>query len=342
MAISSEIEKLEKRWQATSGLVFAPLAEAYRKAGLQARALEILEQGLALHADYGPALIVRARCHLDTGDFSAAEEAFNQALIRDTLDPIALRGLADVCERTGRIPEAIERLRALVDVDPRNNEARAVLDRLMATPAEIPEVIAAAPAPEPVQEYLEPVGHQLASLDFDVVNLSAVESLPAIPEERTGPVEEEFVVQSFAVEPLEVPEILDAPGPLLWTPAPVEPLIAPEPEPVAAFEPEHEQSPESEPVFEAAVESAAVPEPDQWPEPEPLPEPELEPELIEIVAPAEAAAPLPEPAPEPSFEPFPEPVMEPVAEAPAMDEMVFEELLGRGIGTRGRGDGAAG
>ena len=147
----------------------------------------------------------------------------------DTLDPIALRGLADVCERTGRIPEAIERLRALVDVDPRNNEARAVLDRLMATPAEIPEVIAAAPVPEPVQEYLEPVGHQLASLDFDVVNLSAVESLPAIPEERTGPVEEEFVVQSFAVEPLEVPEILDAPGPLLWTPAPVEPLIAPEP-----------------------------------------------------------------------------------------------------------------
>ena len=91
MAISSEIEKLEKRWQATSGLVFAPLAEAYRKAGLQARALEILEQGLALHADYGPALIVRARCHLDTGDFAAAEEAFNQALIRDTLDPIALQ-----------------------------------------------------------------------------------------------------------------------------------------------------------------------------------------------------------------------------------------------------------
>ena len=35
MAISSEIEKLEKRWQATSGLVFAPLAEAYRKAGLK-------------------------------------------------------------------------------------------------------------------------------------------------------------------------------------------------------------------------------------------------------------------------------------------------------------------
>ena len=121
MAISIEIEKLEKRWQQTSGLVFAPLAEAYRKAGLQTRALEILEQGLALHAEYAPALIVRARCHLDTGDLGAAEEAFNQALGRDPNDPIALRGLADVFERTGRLPEAIERLRELVDVDPRNN-----------------------------------------------------------------------------------------------------------------------------------------------------------------------------------------------------------------------------
>jgi len=127
MAISSEIEKLEKRWQQTSGLVFAPLAEAYRKAGLQARALELLEQGLALHIDYGPALIVRARCHLDTGDLGSAENAFNQALVRDPLDPIALRGLADVFERTGRLPEAVERLRALVDVDPRNTD-RAQVD----------------------------------------------------------------------------------------------------------------------------------------------------------------------------------------------------------------------
>ncbi len=247
MAISSEIEKLEKRWLQSSGLVFAPLAEAYRKAGLQARALEILEQGLALHAEYAPALIVRARCHLDTGDLGAAEEAFNQALGRDPNDPIALRGLADVFERTGRLPEAVDKLRALVDVDPRNSEARQVLDRLLATPAPVPEVVAAAPVPEPAPESFEPARDQLDSLDFDVVNLSAVESLPALPEASFGtPVDEDFLVQSFAVEPLEVPAVGETPGPILWTPAPIveavetvetvapDPIEPTEPEPVAA------------------------------------------------------------------------------------------------------------
>lgn len=228
MAISSEIEKLERRWQQSSGLVFAPLAEAYRKAGLHARALEILEQGLALHADYAPALIVRARCHLDTGDLAAAEAAFHQALGRDPTDPIALRGLADVFERTDRLPEAVERLQALVDVDPRNSEARQVLDRLLATPPKIVAAVEATPA-ERAQEFVEPVRDQLDSLDLDVVNLSAVESLPALPEQHApAPVGEEFLLQSFAFEPIEVPVIEEASGPVQWTPASVS--SPPEPE----------------------------------------------------------------------------------------------------------------
>lgn len=304
MAISSEIEKLEKRWQATSGLVFAPLAEAYRKAGLQARALEILEQGLALHTEYGPALIVRARCHLDTGDFPAAEEAFNQALGRDPTDPIALRGLADVFERTGRLPEAIARLRILVDVDPRNSEARVVLDRLLATPAEVPEVIAAAPVPEPVPEYLEPVRDQLDSLDFDVVNLSAVESLPAIPEERIAPpVDEDFMVQSFAVEPLEVPVVEEISGPILWTPAPAEPVAEPVVEPVV------EPEPSPEPVLEVLAEAAA-----QAPMEIPVDEPAIETPVLEAPAFEELMVEAP-------------PVEVPAVEVPAIEESVIEEVV---------------
>ena len=304
MAISSEIEKLEKRWQQTSGLVFAPLAEAYRKAGLQARALEILEQGLALHADYGPALIVRARCHLDTGDFPAAEAAFDQALGRDPHDPIALRGLADVFERTGRLPEAIERLRTLVDVDPRNSEARLVLDRMLATPAEIPQPIASEPVPEPFSQAAEPGRDQLDSLDFDVVNLSAVESLPAIPENKIdAPIDEEFAVQSFDVEPLDVPPVVEPAGPILWTPASAEPVAEAAPPP--APEPE---------VFPEAVSFEPAPGPEHLSEPElvifeaPVAE-------IPVELPASATAEVPEP-----FSETPEPVDEipaTVAEMPA-------------------------
>lgn len=277
MAISSEIEKLEKRWQQTSGLVFAPLAEAYRKAGLQARALEILEQGLALHAEYGPALIVRARCHLDTGDYGAAEGAFHQALGRDPMDPIALRGLADVFERTGRLPEAIERLRTLVDVDPRNSEAKHVLDRLLATPAEIPQAIAPEPVAEPVAEVAAPVQDQLDSLDFDVVNLSAVESLPAIPESKVEtPIDEDFAITSFDTQPLEAPDVIEPAGPILWTPAPAEPVA--EVAPAPAVEPEPSAEPEIAP--EPVLEEISLIEPEPVVEAEPAPEPLLEPVVV--------------------------------------------------------------
>jgi len=143
MAISSEIEKLERRWQENpAGLMFAPLAEAYRKAGNYQRALEVLEVGLAVHADYVPALIVRGRCHLDAADLAASETAFHQALASDPANPIALRSMADLYERSGRLDEAIERLTLLVEVDRGDGEARASLERLRGRPTSF-----AAPAP---------------------------------------------------------------------------------------------------------------------------------------------------------------------------------------------------
>ena len=327
MAISSEIEKLEKRWQQTSGLVFAPLAEAYRKAGLQARALEVLEQGLALHADYAPALIVRARCHLDTGDLGAAESAFDQALGRDPLDPIALRGLADVFERTGRLPQAIERLRALVDVDPRNTEARQVLERLLATPTEVPAAIASEPVPEPAPEFVEPVRDQLDSLDFDVVNLSAVESLPAIPEQKTPPrVDEDFAVTTFDVEPLDVPEVVESGGPIVWTPAAAAPAASQVEEDVAEVEAVTEPEPTPEPVPEPVLQETSLLQPEPVVEATPVPEPMLEPVVVFEETIAEVAAPS-----EPVFELLEaaEPAPAPVEVPELVEEPTVEEYASR-------------
>lgn len=343
MAISNEIEKLERRWQQTSGLVFAPLAEAYRKAGLHARALEILEQGLALHPDYGPALIVRGRCHLDTGTLPEAEQAFLQALARDPMDPIALRGIADVYERTGRYGDAIERLQLVVDLDPRNVEARQVLERLMAAPAPATE-----PGPEPALGATEsappaedaPSPEPLDELSFEVVNLAAEEVVPVLPEVAAAPAEEEdFRIESFAVEavdaaswraealheantldafeptalvpgapepaPVEAEPPAEEPaGPVLWTPAPtVEPVA--EPAPALALE--------AEPVAEPVVGSMAgsVAESVE----EPVAQSGVEP----------AAESMEEPVAESVEEPAAEPIRvaevepEPVAESPAAE-----------------------
>ncbi len=143
MAFSSEIEKLERRWQENPlGLTFAPLAEAYRKAGETARALELIEQGLTQHPNYVPAHIVRGRCYLDAQSDPQAESAFLRVTELDPENVIALKGLAELSERAGRIPEAVHRLELLLDVDRNNEEARGQLDR-------VKELLAAAAAPAP-------------------------------------------------------------------------------------------------------------------------------------------------------------------------------------------------
>ncbi|HEX7024852.1 MAG TPA: tetratricopeptide repeat protein [Gemmatimonadales bacterium] len=131
MASSSEIEKLERRWSENQlGLTFAPLAEAYRKAGNPARALELLQAGMAQHPNYIPAHIVRGRCYLDTQADAEAELAFLRVTELDPENVIALKSLAEISERAGRLPEAIRRLESLLDIDRNNEEARGQLDRV--------------------------------------------------------------------------------------------------------------------------------------------------------------------------------------------------------------------
>lgn len=150
MAFSGEIEKLERRWQENPlGLTFAPLAEAYRKARDPGRALELLKQGLTQHPNYVPAHIVRGRCHLDAQSDADAELAFLRVTELDPENVIALKGLAELSERGGRLPEAILRLEMLLDLDRNNEEARGQLDRVKELHANQPVAPAAEPKPVP-------------------------------------------------------------------------------------------------------------------------------------------------------------------------------------------------
>src|SRR5688572_32299593 len=143
MASSGEIEKLERRWAENQlGLTFAPLAEAYRKAGDPERALLLLEAGLAQHPNYIPAHIVRGRCHLDAQADGPAELSFLRVTELDPENVIALKSLAEISERAGRLPEAMRRLQLLLDVDRNNEEARGQPDRVR----EVYAATSAAPA----------------------------------------------------------------------------------------------------------------------------------------------------------------------------------------------------
>jgi tetratricopeptide (TPR) repeat protein len=106
VAYTSEIDKLEARFRDNpKGRNFAPLADAYRKAGLIDNAIDLCQNGLQLHPDYVSAHIVYARCLIDKKDDTAAQGVFKKVLELDRENIIALRALAELADRNGRFED---------------------------------------------------------------------------------------------------------------------------------------------------------------------------------------------------------------------------------------------
>ncbi|PYP51859.1 MAG: hypothetical protein DMD45_06645 [Gemmatimonadetes bacterium] len=159
MAYTSEIEKLEKRWaENPKGRNFAPLADAYRKAGELDRAIELCTAGLERHPDYVSAHIVFGRCLMDQKNDPGASDVFRKVLALDPENVLALKILADIAERGHRYDEAVDWLTRLLSADPMNGEAAEALTRARSKAAHsaaksappLAEAPAHAAAPEPV------------------------------------------------------------------------------------------------------------------------------------------------------------------------------------------------
>jgi len=130
VAYTSEIEKLERRWlENPKGRNFAPLADAYRKAGELDRAIDLCKSGLERHPDYVSAHIVYGRCLIDMKNDAGAQEAFQKVLALDPENIIALKILGEIAERNNRFDEAVDWLARLLNADPMNGEAAEHLAR---------------------------------------------------------------------------------------------------------------------------------------------------------------------------------------------------------------------
>ena len=130
MAYTSEIEKLERRFaENPKGRNFAPLADAYRKAGELDSAITLCQSGLALHPDYVSAYIVYGRCLLDQKNDAGAQDTFQKVLALDPENIIALKILGEIAERNNRFDEAVDWLARLLNADPMNGDAAEHLAR---------------------------------------------------------------------------------------------------------------------------------------------------------------------------------------------------------------------
>jgi tetratricopeptide (TPR) repeat protein len=146
VAYTSEIDKLEARFRENpKGRNFAPLADAYRKAGLIDNAVELCQSGLKLHPDYVSAHIVYGRCLIDKKDDAGATDVFSKVLSLDPENIIALRVLSEIAERNGRFDQAVEWLTRLLAADPMNGDAAEALGRAKGKAASAKLTIADAP-----------------------------------------------------------------------------------------------------------------------------------------------------------------------------------------------------
>ena len=182
MAYTSEIEKLERRFaENPKGRNFAPLADAYRKAGELDSAITLCQSGLALHPDYVSAHIVYGRCLLDQKNDAGAHDTFQKVLALDPENIIALRILGEIAERNQRFDEAVDWLGRLLNADPMNGDAAEALARAKSRAA------AAKPA-----AIAEAETAPLATPDFVVEHTDASEPVTPVAASTPSPDVETF------------------------------------------------------------------------------------------------------------------------------------------------------
>ena len=264
MPPNSEIEKLERRWKENpKGTVFAPYAEVLRKHGDYPLAKDILRQGLELHPDHIPGNIVLGRCCLDLGEEGPAEAAFVHVLELDQENVIALKALADITERQGRLMEAANWLGRLVAVDPSNDEARDQLGRVNSAREKASAALAVAPPPPPPPpsaETTQVVAVIQPPTPKSLEPPSAITDTEEIPEIKVGSLDADAideVLSPFDSAPSLSPAAAAQPAP----PPPLE-----EPAAIADLMPGHldlaaAASVEAQPLIDLTPDEAFVPPP---------------------------------------------------------------------------------
>jgi tetratricopeptide (TPR) repeat protein len=117
----TRLAELEARWrQEPKSTAFFPLAEELRRSGKLERAIEILEQGLAVHPNYLAARVALGRNLLEAGETVAAVEVLERALAADPTQLVATKLLIEAHLQLNNLESArgyLEKYRLLVGRD---------------------------------------------------------------------------------------------------------------------------------------------------------------------------------------------------------------------------------
>lgn len=112
-----------KRYQEDpSSRVFAPLAEAYRKAGLLDEAIEICKDGLRIHPHFIGGRVALARAFFDKRYYEEVVKELEPVVMDAPDNLIAQRLLADSYLILGRIAQALTSYKVLLYFTPQDDD----------------------------------------------------------------------------------------------------------------------------------------------------------------------------------------------------------------------------
>src|SRR6185369_13764075 len=126
--LTSEIEELQKKLQDNpESLAFAPLADAYRKAGKLEEALRICEAGLKIHPSYSSARVVLGRIYQEQGKKDRAVLELEKVLEIDSENIMAFSLLASLHMAGKDYQAAIGEYQKILSLNPEDEAAQSFL-----------------------------------------------------------------------------------------------------------------------------------------------------------------------------------------------------------------------
>jgi tetratricopeptide (TPR) repeat protein len=148
-----ELDELFERYRlAPESTIFAPLADACRKAGMVEEALLVCARGVKGHPRYASGYVVQGKCHFDAKRPDDAEASFRRVLEIDAHNLVALKYLGIIRAERGDAAEARGFFTHILELDPEDRDVHRRLEALGEAPAparaSAPRVTAPPEAPE--------------------------------------------------------------------------------------------------------------------------------------------------------------------------------------------------
>jgi len=234
IALPSEINKYLAILSKDPGsMVFAPLAEAYRKAGMLDEAIATAEEGVKLHPDYLSGMVALGKAYFEKGLLAEARENLEKVLVIAPDNIIAANILEEIKKKSADQPAPI--------ISAPSTNAGQTLSGSAAEEAELEELTE-------LEEFTELVEAEEKSGDFQVEEISFEATEPGLGlikevKER----EEEKTAEDIGIWEKETATRLEEEGP----------DVAEVPEPEAVVSTLHVEEKEASPRKEITTETIA-------------------------------------------------------------------------------------